>query len=424
MQVLAAAGSPSLDAPRRRVARAALTALVAALFLVAGCGDEAGGDGAAHKPAPDDKSAVAAKKPAKGKPAKAVPAPRSVTPGDVLPPLPPLPRRVASGAGPARQLPVQSCANMAPDATFKLSRRIEVSRRGVDVSTELNKATKPKAGAKAVKPAAGKAGILELCLFHKWRAREPGENRTHTGRIHHFVAAFPGTDVSSWTADELTRAPKTLPQDALWLSAGWATILPTGLPDRPAIAVVSGRFYDGALGEEVHYVRQARMLRQHRGRWAWVPLSKRAWGTLDIEHIRSTCGRGGKGGAGCGRAKARASAAERASARREKVRAARLKGKGSLKPGKSEGDPQSIWIARARKIVKEGRWKEAIDLALKAEVVCGEPGRASRKVIARALRMGKIKPEGVEPELNKRPLCEPLTDKAPPRVRKMAKRDD
>jgi len=418
----------------------------AALFLLAvGCNDAGGGD--AH-PATSSQGSAASPTAAGDKPvaanvakaAPAVPLPPKVTPGDVLPLPPPLPRRLAGGSGApgtGPELPIISCARMAPDGTFKLSRRIEVGRLGREVATTLGtptrrgkdaaptpagkaaKASKMRGGAKKKKPTA--AGTLELCLFHKWRAREPGENRTHTGRVHHFVAAFPGSDVTSWTADELTRAPKSLPEDALWLSAGWASILPTGLPDRPAIAIVSGRFYDGKLGEEVHYIRKARMLQRHRGRWAWVPWMSRRYKTLDVEHLRNACKRGGP--AGCRRSRARIASAERSAARRLKQRAARLAGRGGSRPGKSAADPQSAWIALGRRVLREGRWKEAIDFALRSEMVCGEAGRDARRIIGRALRIGKVKAELSEPQLNRRPLCEPLPDKAPPRTRKVAQRD-
>ncbi|MCO4763593.1 MAG: hypothetical protein KC502_18930 [Myxococcales bacterium] len=384
--------------------------LIVVSLLLGGCGDDT-----QHSTTPKVTPPKTTKPLKARQPAKAAPLPKKATPGDVLPPPPTLPRRLASGSGPAPQLPNISCARMAPDGTFKLSRRIEVGRRGAAVSTTLGTPTRKGDKTKAAKT---KPGTLELCLFHKWRARERGENRTHTGRIHHFVAAFPGSDVSSWTADELTRIPKKLPTDARYLSAGWAALLPTGLPDRPAIAVISGRFYDGILGEEVHYIRKARVLQRHRGRWAWVPWMSRTYQTLDTAHLRTSCKR--SGGAGCRRWAARIAGAERGAARRLKIRDARLKRKGKTKVKKGDPDPQSYWISEAQHVVREGRWKEAIDLALKSEVVCGEAGRRSRRVIGRALRMGKIKPEIAEPAVNRRPLCEPLSDKPAPKVRKLS----
>ena len=409
--------------------RVVITLLVACVFVVSGCADSASNAGSGATTTTKGTTQVVTGEKA-GKPAPAVPLPPKVTPGDVLPAPPPLPRRLTGGgggaAGAAAQLPAVSCARMAPDGTFKLSRLIEVARLGRDVSTTLNTPTKQrKKGAANKKTSkkveAARTGTLELCLFHKWRAREPGENRTHTGRVHHFVAAFPGSDVTSWTADELTRTPSSLPEDALWLSAGWAALLPTGLPDRPALAVVSGRFYDGALGEEVHYIRKARVLQMHRGRWAWVPWMSRRYKTLDVEHLRKACKK--RGTTGCRRAAARIASAERGAARRLKARASRLAGRASTKVGKGSPDPQSAWVAAGRKILREGRWQEAIDLALRAEVVCGEAGRDARRLIGRALRIGKVKPELSEPPVNRRPLCEPLSDKAPPRTRKVAQRD-
>ena len=413
----------------------ALLLTATSLLLTAGCTEPSSGGDASSATAHQKASATAATRQQAAarhdEAAPAVPLPPKVTPGDVLPPVPPLPRRLAGpgaavGAGP--QLPAISCARMAPDGTFKVSRHIEVARLGRDVATTLNTPT-PRPpdtqGKGAGKPAASKSststGVLELCLFHKWRNREAGENRTHTGRVHHFVAAFPGSDVTSWTADELHRTPETLPADAAWLSAGWASLLPTGLPDRPALAIISARFYDGKLGEEVHYVRKARVLQMHNGRWAWVPWMNRTYKTLDVAHLRTACERGNT--PGCRRAAARIAAAESSARKRLKRREARLAGRGHNKVGKDTPDPQSAWIAQGRKMLREGRWKEAIDVALRTEVVCGEAVRDARRIMGRALQIGKVKAELSEPPVNRRPLCEPLVDKAPPRTRKVGQKD-
>ncbi len=415
--------------------------LIFGLLLSAGCAEPSSGGptatASADQKTPGKAGARHHAPKAAGEAAPAVPLPPKVTPGDVLPPVPPLPRRLAgpgavAGAGP--QLPAISCVRMAPDGSFKVSRHIEVARLGRDVATTLNTPTprppdkqKPsnKDPSEKKNAAASKSststGVLELCLFHKWRTREAGENRTHTGRVHHFVAAFPGSDVTSWTADELHRTPETLPADAAWLSAGWASLLPTGLPDRPALAVISGRFYDGKLGEEVHYVRRARVLQMHNGRWAWVPWMNRTYKTLDIEHLRTACERGST--PGCRRAAARIASAQAGATKRLKQREARLGGRGHNKVTNDTPDPQSAWIAQGRKMLREGRWKEAIDVALRAEVVCGEAVSDARRVMGRALQIGKVKAEQSEPPVNRRPLCEPLVDKAPPRTRKIGQKD-
>ena len=197
-------------------------------------------------------------------------------------------------------------------------------------------------------------------------------------------------------------------------------MIPTGLPDRPAIAVVSGRFYDGVLGEEVHYIRRARVLKRHKGRWAWVPWMKRSWQTLDIEHLQKSCK---KGGPGCRGVRSRARKLAKAMAARSKTRKARLSGGQEPSASDNEGDPQSYWIALARLRAKQLRWKEAIDYALRAEVVCGEPVRTSRKVLRRAMKLGKVKADVLDPRPLAHPLCPPLADKKPPKVRKVAKRD-
>ena len=100
-------------------------------------------------------------------------------------------------------------------------------------------------------------------MFRKWRNREEGENRTHSGRVHHFVA-LSRDGRRRVDVDGLNRQPKSLPKDALWLSAGWASLIPTKACPI-ARHVVGGRFYDGALGE-VQYIRRARVLKRHKGR--------------------------------------------------------------------------------------------------------------------------------------------------------------
>ncbi|HAN30724.1 MAG TPA: hypothetical protein DCQ06_03935 [Myxococcales bacterium] len=378
-------------------------------LLTIGCGDD---NASGSSSAPVATRAAQPEKAVNETP-EAVDPPRPATAGQGLPALPSLPRRLDPNLKPGALPPARGCVELSPGDGFRLARKVIITRNGEPVSSQIN--VKVDQSDKSV----WQPGTLELCVFHKWRNREEGENRTHSGRIHHFVAAFPGTDVAAWTSTELTRQPKTLPGDALWLSAGWASLIPTGLPDRPAIAVVSGRFYDGVRGEEIHYTRHARVLRLHKGRWAWVPWTNRSWMTLDMEHLKQACKSGGSGCKGLSR---RLRVETKATARRLKTRKRRLDGLDEPKKQDPEGDPQSYWLALAQKRVKQLRWKEAIDLALRAEVVCGEPVRASRKVLRRAMRLGKVKADGLDAQPLAHPLCPPLLDKAPPKMRKVAKR--
>jgi hypothetical protein len=276
------------------------------------------------------------------------------------------------------------------------------------------------------------SGTLELCLFNRWLKRTNEELPTRTGRVHHFVAAFPGDQVASWTSDELKRAPANArPEWVLPKAAGWSALIPTGLPDRPALAVVSSRSYDGPLGEEIHWHREARILKRSKERWAWVPLAALDFVSLDAPALLSACQREEtEGDKACLGADERVEAHRRDSAQRGEVRQARMaarlgrkkrraRGKGSkrtaLKAYIGDPDPQAAWLRDGRAALARGRWALAIDYSLRIDMACGEPVREAHALLAVALKKGGGRLEKAVPPSRALALCDPLFDKSGPK---------
>ena len=349
--------------------------------------------------------------------AAAVPAPKGATPGDVLPPLPKLPARLYDGGVTASAMPEISCEELAPEKGFGLAKKIDVIAVG--------------------KTKADGDQTLELCQFNKWEQRTDAELAARTGRRHHFVAAFPGTTVASWTTKEITRGQLGLHEGGgTGLGAGWATVIATGVPQWPAIAVVSARFFGGPLSEEVHYLRRGRVLLQSRGRWTWAPLTERAFSTLDVGHLQKQCeSASGEAGDQCANAAERVAKALDAEKDRVKLRAARLAGKADpgSKPSKrrkkkassdnpltydDDPDPHAGWLRDGRKALKDGDEKLAIRNALRVLVACGESSKEAHELIVEAQKQAKQERPRVQPPGKHPPLCEPLPDKPPPSDRK------
>lgn len=357
----------------------------------------AAGEAPAAKPKPKPKPTGPIDEADEDAPA-AVAAPRGATPGDVLGPPPrPAPRLGKGGPGgsSAPLEPETPCDQLAPDANWKLANRWQVERRP-------EKAGQPNP-------------TLELCLFHKWLPRGDADKQGRTGRQHLYVAAFPGAEVAAWTSDELEFAPKSLPADAPVGASGWASLVPTGLHDIPALAVVSGRFYDGEDAEVVHYRRVGRVLRQSRGRWAWVELETLDAASLDLAHVDALCA-GDAPGERCADLTARAEAWRKAAAARETRRTSRLGGKAVRAPGKeADGDPQSAWLQQARAELGRKKAEAAALDALRVEMACGEAVREARDVLAGVAKL-RGGAETVDPRVKAVELCEPVADKGgPPR---------
>lgn len=329
--------------------------------------------------------------------------PAGQTPGDLLPALPnPAPRLATGAEKPAALYPNAGCADLGPQG-FALVKRLEV--------------TLP------AKAAGELPGVLEACLFQQSVERK--DRFSHAGRQFQLVAAWPGEAVQTLAVDEAARPPATLPperQKAGHDAAAWGTLIATGWPQAPILAVLSARFYDGELGEQLAWQRDARWLKAGEG---WLPLEKRGFVSLDQEHLRSLCeGRADASPAdkaagalqlACDFSERLGTAQDNQAAERVVVRARRLKGQGEEKVTPTEADPQSIWLREARRALQKGAWQSALQLALRVDTACGEPVTEAHALIAEALQAGRVAPAKVQPAQATVDLCEPLPDKAAPR---------
>lgn len=399
---------PPSPRPWLAVCAAALTGA-----MVAGCGGK--GDDPALPPRAESVAAgpAGAGKPVDPAPANAPPteeaeespepvaAPEGATPGDVLGPAPKPARRlgakgVAVGADGKPGKPLQAevpCDELAPDSAFKLASKAEIQLPA---------------------PAGEEPATIEVCLFHKSTARQDVERFARTGRQHAFVAAFPGRDVAIWTADEQQFEPATLPADAAVSASGWAALLPTGLDDRVALAVVSARFYDGPASEVVRTVRVGRVLEQKGGRWGWQPLAQVAVDSLDLDYIDARC-KADPAAEGCADLVARAERWRAEAEQRSSRRQQRLDGKAAAGPkGKPEGDPQSEWLRRANAALGARKPHDAVEAALHVEMLCGEAVLEARAAFAQAARLANQPILRVEPKPRATALCGPMADRGGP----------
>ena len=337
--------------------------------------------------------------------------PAGQTLGDALPPLP-APAAVLGGGGGGGGALLQAKTGCAADAAddFTLAKRLEVAF----------------APAKAGEP----AQVLETCLLQKTGDRQ--DKVADTGKAFTVVAAFADDSRVAHTFEPLARPPQTLPAErrkAGHEGGGWASIIATGDPERPILALISGRFYDGALGEEVHFVRQARLLRKGPSGWQWHDFAKRSHTSIDDDHLRALCAgkadaaaadrAAGALQAACDQVQARDGAAAKAEARlavRKKRPAGAAGGTAA-----TDGDPQSIWLRDARAALAKGDFGQAIDTALLVDVVCGEAVGEAHSLIKDALAAQNVELQRPQPAQTLNDLCEPLPDKpAPKRPREAA----
>lgn len=362
-----------------------------------------------------DKAPPRKKKPVMAAPVTAEPAaepvaaepplelPAGQTVGDLLPALPTPVPRLAHGGGdkPAAVYPNVGCVDLGPEG-FGLVRRLEI--------------TLP-AGTPG-----GLPGVLEACLFQKALERKDRVGRT--GKIFHLVAAWPGDVVQALEIEEFARPPQNLPPDLQKSghdASAWGALIATGWPEAPVMAVLSARFYDGILGDEVTWRRDARWLQAAKGGAKWAAFEKRDFATVDLEQLRLLCeGPAEEKGtaplqAACDRFERLAGDQERQAADRQALRAKRLKGQGDDKVTPDAADPQAIWLRDARRALKANAWREAIELALRADAVCAEPTTEAHAVLKEALEAGHQAPARVQPAQATVDLCEPLPDKPSPK---------
>lgn len=390
------------------------TAWSAALIALLSC---ACGRGTADKPP----APAAAAAPSPGAPAAAAPtpAPAATAPaladepmalpagqtlGDLLPPIPPsLP---SVGQGEAGAVPEHSCADSEP-AGFDLVKQLTLTLPAAKV---------------------GEAGEpLSVCLFQQVLAERADKNGG-SGRVYQMVAtAADGTSVSG-ELPEVRHAPQRLPperQRSGHEGAGWAALVASGDPDSPVMAVASGRFYDGALGEEVYFVRSAKVLRRQGAGWAWLPLVERSFAVTDLDHLQALCA--GKADASeadrsAGALQVACDRAEQIEAGREEARLARLAtrkkrlgGGGGAAKAEEDPDPQALWLRDARAAAAKGDRARTVELALKAQAMCGEASGEAQAVVRQVLASEQREPVKVQPGQPNLELCEPLPDKAAPK---------
>jgi len=379
--------------------------------LVAACGKPAG----EPAPSPRERSAedgdrhAPSAAPAAARGAVPVPAPTEqpidlpsgTTIGDVLPPLPQPVARLADGTHSGVALPKVGCSDLGPEDAA-LVRRVELPL--------------------AAKAAGELPGVLEVCLFSKVLERATPAS---AGKQFIAVAAWPGDAVQQTTFEPQQRTPESLPperQKAGHDAVTWGTLIATGQAQMPVLAVVSARYLDGELGEQVLYRRDARLLGSD-GRWQ--PFAHRDFATLDLAHLDSLCAgkaeaspadhSAGALQAACDRLEQAAPSAAKALADRLAVRSRRLKGSGDAGDAARDPDPQSLWLRDAKKLLQKGQWQEAFRTALQVDAVCGEAAAPAHTLMAEALAAGQVAVQKSKPVQPLVDLCEPLPDKPAPR---------
>ncbi len=336
-------------------------------------------------------------------PADPVGLPRGQTLGDALPPLPPLPPRLGQ-AQPARLPTVAAgtCKQGAPPGAILLKRLV------LDLASPPTEGPKPQ---------------LEVCLLQMTTERI--ERAGTSGRRFRAVAVWPDGAQVSQDMRELARLPLRLPADRAQSGhdgSAWATLVATGDPRRPALAIASARFYDGLWGEEVHLLRRAAVLVRKGEAWTWQSVGERASMTVDLPHLRALC----KGQATASVADRTAGAVDAACKRVDMVqrrqrgeadarmatRRQRLQGQAGGEAA-SDADPQSIWLRDGRTALAKGETERAIQWALMTDMVCGEAVREAHQLIREALQKAHVTRQASTPVQGTSPLCPPLVDRVP-----------
>ncbi len=380
-------------------------AAIAAVLALGACGSKPALPPPAHETAAVAPPAPIAPPPAAphNEPPLALPAGQTL--GDALPHVPSLPRRLASGVEAGALVPQTSCADLLP-ADCALGKRLEI--------------TMP-----AEKPGEPPT-IGEVCLCTKAVERAETDRARATGKQLVVVAAWPGERKAEAAFAEARHELTDLPADRQKSGhdgAAWGTLVATGWPQMPVIAVASARFADGAFGEIVHWQRSAQALHLDGGKLTWQPLAERAFTSLDVNHLQALCDgkadatpldRAGANPAACPLAEQLAQKQAAGAAERLALRQKRLKGQGS-ELAEKDADPQSIWLREARKQLKAGAWQAAIGTALRVDMICGEAVQEAHAIVMDALAEGHVAIAKVAPNQPLAELCEPLPDKPAPK---------
>ena len=331
--------------------------------------------------------------------------PAGQTLGDALPHVPSLPLRLASGAQAGALVPQTSCADQLP-ADCALSKRLEIT-----IAAE-------KLGEPPV--------IGEVCLCTKTVDREETNRAVETGKQLVVVAAWPGDRKAEATFVEAHYAPTDLPPTRARAghdAAAWGTLVSTGWPQVPVLAIASARFSDGAFGEITAWQRSAQALHIDSGKLSWQPVGDRTFQSVDLGHLQALCegradaspeDRVGANPTACPRAEQLAQELATGATDRQTLRLKRLKGQGAENAEK-DADPQSIWLREAKKQLKAGDWQAAIATALKVDMICGEAVQDAHAILVDAVNQGHLPFSKVAPNQPLADLCEPLPDKPAPK---------
>ncbi len=330
--------------------------------------------------------------------------PSGTTLGDALPPLPKAAPRLSTGDLSGAAVAAQSCADIAP-AGFVLVKRYEI--------------TVP-AGVKGAPP-----NVIETCILAKPAERK--DKWSQAGKEFLAIATWPPDKQTQIVLPEMQRPAISLPperQKAGHDATGWGTIVATGNPDMPALAIASARFFDGLYGEQVFFRRDARVLRSVAGALQWQPLEVRDFVTIDLDHLHNLCegkaeaspaDRAGPQPGACAKMEQLAESHAAGAQKRLDDREARLKGQGSEKVTAQEGDPQSIWLRDGRKALTAGDYATAADMALRVHAVCGEAAKPALALMSDVVAARHLTAARTQPNQTTADLCEPLPDKDPPK---------
>lgn len=350
--------------------------------------------------------------------------PAGQTLGDALQPIPPLPRRLTTGAQAGALVPQTGCAEALP-ANCALGKRLELT-------LPPQKPDDPPQ-------------IAEVCLCTRATERTDQDRAALPGKQLVAVAVWPADDKTHLAEQkaelvfpEAQHRPVQLPverQKAGHDASAWGTLIATGWPQVPVLAVASARFYDGTLGEQIVWQRTAHALHVADGKLSWQPLGARTFTSLDLDHLQTLCeglgeaapaDRTGTNAAACTLREQLAEPHAEAVVNHLEVRQKRLKeqGKDNLKgqgkeTAENDPDPQSIWLREAKKLLKAGQWQKALELALQVDMVCGEAVTEAHAIVLEALKDGQQPLVKTAPNQTLVEVCEPLPDKPAPKRQKV-----
>jgi hypothetical protein len=394
--------------PRKSFDLLVFLSLVGLIAALASCGKSAAPPTPSAATAESAEPGTAPEPEAVEDPDPPIDLPAGATLGDALPKLPPVHPRLGSGLAGDSARPARGCADQGPSGATLVKQ--------LDLIVATGKPEAPQ-------------GVLEVCLFAQGVTRT--ERVAGTGKRFSVVSAWPGSAVQTYAFDEPTRTPTSLPPERAKVGhdgAGWATIVATGHPELPVLAVSSARYFDGRFGHVLQYQRRSRVLRGAGEAAEWQAFQDQDFAVTDLGHLQALCdGRAdatpadraaGQLQAACDEHLRLAETSDAQAVEHEKLRARRLKGM-DLTMRKPDPDPQALWLGQAKASLAAGEWQKAFETALRADVACGEAVAEAHSVLNDALRAGKRTPVKLEGSQAMAALCEPLPDKPAPKRAKI-----